>query len=532
MRDSANIVLVGFMGTGKSLVGRELARRLKLGYVDIDELIEKKERKTIPEIFAQKGEGYFRQKEKEVIREVSKFKGYVISTGGGAVLNPENVKCLKENGYVVCLTASVEVILQRIKNQNGERPLLDGSKNKRKKIQQLLKERKPFYQQADFTVDTSRLSISQIVSTIIASLPRRELKVKIGDRAYPIYVGSSLEEIGKIASNLGLKGKVLIISDRNVFPIYGEKVADSLQREGFLVSSLVIPPGERYKSLSQAKKIYNFCIDLEMDRTSSILALGGGVVGDLSGFVAGTFLRGVNFVVAPTSLLAQVDSSVGGKVGVNLPQGKNLIGCFYQPKFVLIDPEVLKTLSLRRVREGIAEVIKCAIIDNDNFFSYLEKNITKALKKDLHTLRFLINKAIETKIKVVEEDEREEKGIRQYLNFGHTLGHAIEKASNYRRYTHGEAVAIGMIGESIIAEKMRLFSPSCLKKLIRLLVRAKLPVKAKNLDPEKIFEALKVDKKIREGKQVFVLPKAIGQVVLVDDIPQSLVKKVIQELVL
>jgi len=531
MKDGTNIVLIGFMGTGKSLVGKELARRLELGYVDTDELIEKKEGKAIPEIFAQKGEDYFRQREKEVIKEISKFKGYVISTGGGAVLSPENIKCLKENGYLVCLTANTEVILQRTKNQNGERPLLNGFRNKKKRIQELLKARKPYYQQADFTIDTSSLSIPQIVNAIIAVLPGRELKVRVGDRTYPIYVGGSIEETGKIASRLGLKGKILVISDRNVFPIYGKKVANSLQRKKFLVSSLVIPPGERYKSLSQAKKMYNFCIDLEMDRTSSILALGGGVVGDLSGFVAATFLRGVNFVVVPTSLLAQVDSSVGGKVGVNLPQGKNLVGCFYQPKFVLIDPGVLKTLPPRRVREGIAEVIKCAIIDNDNFFSYLEKNITRALKKDPHTLRFLINKAIQTKIKVVEQDEREEKGIRQILNFGHTLGHAIEKASGYRRYTHGEAVAIGMVGESMIAEKIGLFSPSGLQNLIRLLVRAKLPVKAKGVDAEKIFRALKVDKKIREGKQVFALPEAIGRIVLVDEIPQSLVRKVIQEIV-
>jgi len=238
--------------------------------------------------------------------------------------------------------------------------------------------------------------------------------------------------------------KILIISDRKVFPLYGEKVKNSLKEEGFSISSLEIPPGEKSKTLSKVKKIYNFCLEKKLDRLSSILALGGGVVGDMAGFAAATFLRGINFLMVPTTLLSQVDSAVGGKVGVNLPQGKNLVGAFYQPRFVLIDPLVLRTLSPKRIREGMAEVIKCAIIKNDGFFSYLENNLQKVFNKDFETLKFVIEKAVKTKIDIVEEDEREERGIRQILNFGHTIAHAIEATAKYGRYTHGDASPLSL----------------------------------------------------------------------------------------
>jgi len=513
------------------MVGRELAKRLGMKYIDTDEMIQKREGRGIPEIFAQDGESYFRKIETQVVKEVSKLEGYVISTGGGVVLNRENMEALKKRGYLVCLKATPEVILRRIKEEGEERPLLKGFVDQKKRIQELLEKRNPLYKQVDFVIDTSFLPVSEIVDRIVTSLSRKKLWVRLAERSYPIFIDFPLDEVGKVAADFKLGKKILILSDRNVFPLYGERVKVSLEEEGFCVTFLEIPPGERYKSLSQVRRIYNLCLDFALDRTSSILALGGGVIGDLAGFVAATFLRGINFLVVPTTLLSQVDSSVGGKVGVNLPQGKNLVGSFYQPRFVLIDPLVLQTLSPRRMREGMAEVIKCAMIKNGDFFSFLEKNIDKALSRDFQPLRFIIDKAVRIKIKVVEEDEREEKGIRQILNFGHTIGHAIEVESGYRRYTHGEAVAIGMMGEARLGEKMGLFPPESLKRLENLLIRAKLPTKGRGLNSEKIFQALKVDKKIREGKQVFVLPQKIGEVLLIHNIPQELVKKVIEELV-
>lgn len=525
-----NIILVGFMGTGKTVVGKELAKRLGREYIDIDEVIQEKEGRPIPRIFAKQGEEYFRQIETRVIKQFSELDGYVISAGGGAVLREENIGALRKRGVLICLRTKPEVIWRRVRKDEG-RPLLKGFCDKKERIKQLLKERAPFYNQADITVDTSYLTVSEIVEEIIKLLAPHRLWVKLKDRSYPVLIGSSIDEVGEVAKDLKLGKKILIISDTNVFPLYGDRVRGSLEKQGFWVKFLQIPPGEKYKSLNQAKKIYNFCLQTELDRTSSILALGGGVIGDLAGFAAATFLRGINFLMVPTTLLSQVDSGVGGKVGVNLPQGKNLVGAFYQPRFVLIDPSVLETLSTRRIKEGVAEVIKSAIIENEEFFFYLEENIENALRKDFEVLKTLIKRAVEVKIKVIQEDEREEKGIRQILNFGHTIAHAIEAASKYGRYTHGEAVAVGMIGAAKIGEDMGLFPPHSFTRVSKLLKKAKLPVRVKNLHPAQIMKALKVDKKIREGRLFFVLPEEIGKVCLRDDVPPRLVKKVVERLV-
>lgn len=525
-----NIVLTGFMGTGKTAIGRELARFLGMGYIDTDEIIEKRENCSIPRIFAEKGEDYFRKVETQVVREVSRLNGYVISTGGGAVLKRENRENLRKNGYLVCLKADPDIILKRTENDE-QRPLLKGFSDKKSRVQKLLEQRNPFYSQADIMIDTSSLTVYESVEKIVKFLSPQKLELKLGKDSYPVFVGSSIDEIGEIAQNFKLGKKILIISDTNVFPLYGKRVKTSFEKSGFKVFSLQVPCGERSKSLTWARKIYNFCLDCLLERTSSIVALGGGVVGDLAGFVAATFLRGINLVMVPTTLLSQVDSGIGGKVGINLPRGKNLVGAFYQPKFVLIDPLVLRTLPSRRMREGIAEVIKCAILKNGGFFSYLEENISKALDKNLLVLKFIINKAVRIKIEVVEKDEREKIGVRQILNLGHTIGHAIETVSGYRKYTHGEAIAIGMIGAAKLGVRLGVFPPGAFARVERLLKMAKLPTRGNNLDSQEIIQALKVDKKVKEGKMVFVIPEEIGQVSLRDDVPAELVKQVVKELV-
>jgi len=433
-----NIILTGFMATGKSSIGKQLANILGKRYIDVDEIIEKREGRSISQIFAREGEEYFRRVESQVIKEFSGVDGYVISTGGGAVLRKENVQQLRKRGVLICLKAKPEVILERTRD-NMERPLLQGAGDKREKIKKLLKKRAPFYSQADIMIDTSSLSVSEAVGKIVKILAPEKLKVRLGERSYPIFIGASIDEIGEIAKDFKIGKKILIISDTNVFPLYGDRVKNSLEEEGYQVRWLQLPPGEKSKSLARARsararRIYNFCLETELDRTSSILALGGGVVGDVAGFVAATFLRGINFIMVPTTLLSQVDSSVGGKVGVNLPQGKNLVGAFYQ-------------------------------------FSYLEGNLAGVMKKDLQTLKTVIATSLRVKIQVVEEDEKEEKGVRQVLNFGHTIAHAIEAVSGFARYTHGEAVAIGMIGAARIGEEMGIFPSTHLERLMKLIRR-------------------------------------------------------------
>ena len=526
-----NIILVGFMGTGKSSVGERLSKIIGKKYFDVDKIIEEREKRSIPEIFSEKGEDYFRRVESEVIKELAKTDESVISTGGGAIVRKENLENLRRKGLLICLTARPEVILKRTEKE-GERPLLDAALDKRiNTIKKLLEKREPFYKKADVTIDTSFLSVSQVVDEIVKILKPERLFVDLKERGYPVFIGFLLEKVGEIAKNFASGRKVLIVSDTNVFPLYGEATRKSLEERGFDVYCLQVPAGEKSKSLGRVRKIYDFCLSKGFDRGSSILALGGGVVGDLAGFAAATFMRGIRFYMVPTTLLSQVDSGVGGKVGVNLPQGKNLVGAFYQPKFVLIDPVLLRTLSLRRIREGLAEIIKCAIIKNGEFFSYLEDNISKIISRDIGIIKEVIKKAVKVKMEIVEEDEKEEKGLRQVLNFGHTIAHAIEKVSGYRRYTHGEAVAVGMVGEAKIGREMGILPATSFERIKNLVEKAGLPLKAKGVKPEEVMDALKVDKKKREDKIFFVLPKDIGDVFLTSDVPPSIVRKVLREII-
>ena len=357
------------------------------------------------------------------------------------------------------------------------------------------------------------------------------IKVNLGQRSYPVYIGQDfLARVGKVAADFHLGKKVLLVSDDQVDELYGGKVRTSLQEAGFCVSLAKVPPGEIHKSLSQTIKLYESCVESKLDRDSTIIGLGGGVIGDLAGFVASTYLRGVDFVLLPTTLLAQVDSSVGGKVGVDLPQGKNLVGSFYQPRFVYADLTVLKTLSWQQVKEGLAEVVKYGMIKDAEFFDWLEKNLERIKALDLEAIDFAVRRSVEIKAKVVEADERELKGKRQILNFGHTIGHAIEASSGYGSYTHGEAVALGMIGTAIIAERMGYFPLPMVERLKGLLEAIGLPTCIEGVDEEKIWDALQLDKKVRRDRLHFVLPRKIGEVFLTAEVSPDLIRETLKDL--
>jgi 3-dehydroquinate synthase len=356
------------------------------------------------------------------------------------------------------------------------------------------------------------------------------IRVDLSQQSYPVYIGDDLTRVGKVATDFGMGKKVLLVSDDHVHELYGEKVRTSLQEAEFCTSLAKVPPGEIYKSLSQAIKLYEKCVESKLDRDSTIIGMGGGVIGDLAGFVASTYLRGVDFVLLPTTLLAQVDSSVGGKVGVDLPQGKNLVGSFYQPRFVYADLTVLRTLSSQQVKEGLAEVVKYGVIKDAEFFDWVEKNLERIKALDLEVIEFTVKRSVEIKAEVVETDERELKGRRQILNFGHTIGHAIEASSGYRSYTHGEAVALGMVGAARIAERMGCFPSHLVRRLNHLLEAIGLPTWIEGVDEEKIWEALQLDKKVREDKLHFVLPKSIGEVFLTAEVSPNLIRETLQDL--
>ncbi len=350
------------------------------------------------------------------------------------------------------------------------------------------------------------------------------------ERSYPVYIGVDLVNLGQTAKKFTLGAHILLISDERVYSLYGDRVKASLEKNGFDVSIACVPPGETSKSLSQLEKLYNRCAELKLDRSAAILALGGGVVGDLAGFVASTYLRGINFLLVPTTLLAQVDASVGGKVAVDLPAGKNLIGSFYQPKFVYMDLETLKTLRPRQIREGLSEIVKHGVIKDEELFSYLEKNIEGAGNLDREIAQFIIERSVRIKARVVEEDEREEKGKRQVLNFGHTIGHAIEGATGYNKYSHGEAVSLGMIAAARISKKLGLTNEDLVKRIIELLKAIGLPVEVEAVDEDKFWDVLYRDKKIRAGGLNFILPRDMGNVFLTSEVPIKVIKEVLREI--
>ncbi|MBC5796413.1 3-dehydroquinate synthase [Sphaerospermopsis sp. LEGE 00249] len=359
------------------------------------------------------------------------------------------------------------------------------------------------------------------------------IKVDIPENSYEISVApGSLDQLGEQMTGLKLGKKVLLVSNPMIFKHYGERAIASLKNVGFDVVHYNLPPGERYKTLNSIQKIYDVALEHRLERSSTMVALGGGVVGDMTGFAAATWLRGINVVQVPTSLLAMVDSSVGGKTGVNHPQGKNLIGAFHQPSLVLIDPEVLKTLPAAEFRAGMAEVIKYGVIWDAELFTQLEasKHLDQLryVKSDL--INYILTHSCQAKADVVSQDEKES-GLRAILNYGHTIGHAVESLTNYRLLKHGEAVGIGMIAAGEIAVKLGLWQKADTERQNALIQKAGLPTKLPaGLDIAAIIDALQLDKKVKSGKVRFVLPTQIGAVKVTDEVPTDTMRQVLEEM--
>lgn len=353
----------------------------------------------------------------------------------------------------------------------------------------------------------------------------REVKVELGEKSYSIYIGYGLEEeLQAFVRRAGFSPKALLVTDTNVGPLYGSKVKKLLQAAGLQVEIAQVPAGESSKCLAVAEGLYTKAIELGLDRKSPIFALGGGVVGDLAGFIAATYMRGVPFVQLPTSLLAQVDSSVGGKVAVNHALGKNLIGAFYQPKAVFMDLALMKTLPKREIYTGLGEIIKYGIIYDAEFFAFLEQNQQAVLSLEPEAATHMIARSCEIKAAVVSQDEQEA-GLRRILNFGHTMAHAIEKETGYVRYNHGEAVAIGMAGAADISVQLGLLPADAAARVNRLIAALHLPVQAEGCTVEAMYEDIFHDKKTVGGKVNWVLMTGIGTVTARNDVPADVVKR-------
>ncbi|MFV1975634.1 MAG: 3-dehydroquinate synthase [Candidatus Scalindua sp.] len=349
----------------------------------------------------------------------------------------------------------------------------------------------------------------------------KKIFVDLGKDSYNIIVDKGiLNQVGALISKVISPRKAIVVTDKIVEPLYGKIVLDSLSECKFDVKLVSLALGEEQKSLAKAEELYEHLFDHEMDRKSLVVALGGGVLGDLAGFVAATFMRGIPFVQIPTTLLAQVDSSIGGKVAVNHPRGKNMIGCFYQPKAVFIDTDTLWTLPKAEITAGMVEVIKYGMIKDAAFFEYIEKHLSEILELDADALEQIIYNSCKTKAHVVELDEKEQ-GIRAILNYGHTIGHALEALTSYKKYRHGDAVAMGMIYVSKIAREMNLADETVLKRQESLFLKLGLSLKDTELDPHDIVSKLYQDKKTIAGKLRFVLPTRIGNVIIDDSVSEQ-----------
>ena len=547
-RTAGNIILVGFSYTGKTRVGKEVARRLGWTFIDTDDEIVDLAGKPIPEIFAQDGEPKFRKMEKEVLNKVCQKAEQVISTGGGIVVDPSNRDTMSDGGVVICLEAKPTTIHKRLvkdaEENPGEevRPLLTVP-DPLARIEELKASRQQFYSLSDWTIHTDNLSLGEVAGEVIHGWKNlSEVKADISHKktaacvvttateSYPIFVGwNSLDQLGQRIKEANLSGKAYVISDDNVFPLYGEQVKKALVRAGFIAESMAIPAGEQSKSFETANRIYDWLVANRVERGDFIVALGGGVIGDLAGFIAATMLRGVPFVQVPTSLMAMVDSSIGGKVGINHPKGKNLIGAFYQPRFVFADVRTLTSLPKREFISGWSEVIKHAMIRDPQLLGLLEKRSQDLLKLKEDITTDVVARSAAIKGRVVSEDEKEQ-GLRTILNYGHTIAHGLEAATNYDRFLHGEAVSIGMTGASMISNRIGLLSQKVVKRQQALLIKFELPVVYADIKVDDIQQAMQLDKKIKGKKVRWVLLSDVGQTVIRDDVSEEVVSDVIKKL--
>ncbi len=536
---SGNIILIGMMGAGKTTVGKQLAKHLGKTFVDSDEEIQRRTGVTIPHIFDVEGEAGFRQRESAVLEELMQRRDIVLATGGGAVLSPLNRSILRQGGLVVYLKSSVHDLWQRTRHDHN-RPLLQTA-DPRAKLQELYEQRDPLYAEiADILMPTGKQSVQvlllrlqQRLDTVQNPIQTKDqdfmqtLTVGLAERSYPIHIGNGLLDRPELLLPYLPRKRTVIVSNTTVAPIYLDRLSSGLIQHGIQVESIILPDGEQYKNSDSLNTIYDALLKTRSERTTPLIALGGGVIGDITGYAAATYLRGVPFIQIPTTLLAQVDSSVGGKTGINHPLGKNMIGAFYQPQIVLSDSATLNTLPDKELRAGIAEIIKYALIRDLSFLEWLETNMEKLLSRDKAALQYAIARSCENKAEVVGADERES-GERALLNLGHTFGHAIENGMGYGVWLHGESVAAGTIMAADLSQRLGWITAQELIRVRTLFERAGLPTVAPKLGAEKYLQLMGLDKKVADGKMRFVLLKSLGNAVMTADVPQTLLGQTLE----
>ncbi|MBL8062187.1 MAG: 3-dehydroquinate synthase [Anaerolineales bacterium] len=488
-----HIFLYGPPGTGKSTIGKKLSASLKLPFIDLDRVIETNAGMSIPQIMEQQGETTFRDMEATALSALTMERESVIALGGGALLRDENRALAESHGKVLLLMADLPLLLERLRNETGKRPLLAGDLNS--KLKSLLDKRKSHYDSFPLKLQVDARSAEHNSYRARVVLGRHHLSAM---REYDVMVDQ--------VSNLPSLQPSIIVTDENVAKYHLEKIQTI-----FNAKSVVVPAGEEYKNLETVSRLWKGFLENGLDRKSTVVALGGGVIGDMTGFAAATYMRGIDWVVVPTSLLSMVDASLGGKTGFDLPEGKNLVGSFHPPKLVIADPGLLLTLPERELRSGMAEVVKHGVISDPGLFELASQGMSWV--KD--HLEEVVKRAMAVKIKVIEEDPYE-KGIRAALNLGHTVGHAVELVSKFK-LSHGEAISIGMAAEAKYAARVGLTGQSTVDAIVSTLSTLGLPIQIPDEMPrEEIIRVMRVDKKKNAKSIRFALPVEIGKVELVN----------------
>jgi shikimate kinase/3-dehydroquinate synthase len=502
------------MGSGKSSVARVLAGQLGVRSFDLDEVIEGATGSSVAELFRARGEPAFRELERATLRALlSEHEQAVFALGGGTVTDTELRRELLGLGLLVSLRADVAELARRVGAGEG-RPLIAGQ-DVPARLATLLAARAAAYAECHGEVESTGRSVQQVASDVCGLLARAPIVVPLGERSYRVEVGHGAR--GQVAAELtriAPSARVVLVTDQNVLGPWATPIAAQLEQAGMRVHSVVLPAGEEHKSLRSVERIWSEALAFGVDRGSAVLSVGGGVVGDLAGFAASTLLRGVPVGHVPTTLLAMVDSAVGGKTGFDTEHGKNLIGAFHQPSFVLCDVDVLSTLPVAERRAGLAEVVKSAWIESESAVRALERDRAALAAGEPEALQRAIRMSVTLKARIVTADEREG-GLRAVLNLGHTVGHAIEVAAGYRGLRHGEAVALGMVAACGVAEHLG-GAPGQRARMVELLAGLGLPTEVGTHLDSRVLSFVGSDKKRRADTIRYVVPREPGRVELHD----------------
>jgi shikimate kinase/3-dehydroquinate synthase len=534
-----SIVLVGLMGAGKTSIGRRLAARLGMPFRDADDEIELAAGCTIPEIFERYGEAEFRAGERRVIRRLLSGDPIVLATGGGSFMDPETRAVVRASAVSVWLRCKLPTLLRRV-SQRDNRPMLKGG-DPAEIMQRLMDLRYPVYAEADIVVDcgddSQDATTTLVQEALAAYTPPRRLRVSLPSTAYDVVIGDGLlARAGAFLAPVLPQKRAVVVTDATVAALHLPALRAGLAEAGIAAAEVVVPPGEATKNLATYAELVDQLLGHGVERRTAVIALGGGVVGDLAGFAAATTLRGLPFVQVPTTLLSQVDSSVGGKTGVNTPRGKNLAGAFHQPRIVLADTATLATLPPRELRAGYAEIVKAGLIGDAAFFEWCEAHGAALLAGDRDAQAEAILRACAFKAAVVGDDEREEKPNdgRALLNLGHTFGHALEAEYAYSGgLLHGEAVAIGLglafrlsarLGHCPEADAERVVAHIAASGMV-----AEIGQLNRRFSAADLIGHMRKDKKVRDGALKFVLVRGIGQAFTTGDVSTEAVTDLLRD---